>query len=335
MIGNRPSSLPQAQFCGLSAELGNQHGAGRSAAMSTAFHARCAGAEDAKTLWKALTEDEQRTVATWHKPGDAKLPDGSMFRYDDALREHRIAMDHHGNACDPDSDECLTAGTVDYAWTHEHDGERTAYVVDIKRSRFTQDDPLNLQNLAYGFAYAAETEADHLVCGLWWAEDGEFCWADRAIDLMSEAAVTLLDKVLAAASNLSEEAVTGPYCSGCYSRMHCPEWLLPVEVVKGQGASLVALAEGGEITQDQACELRRLYERGKAFIERVEHTLKVYADTEGGIVDSAAGMVWGPGMSKGRPYLSKELLDELYPGAVEKCTIRGKPRKEYRWRKVK
>ena len=67
----RPSSLGVAEFCPRSADLSAQSGIGRSAIISTAWHAKCAGND---TLIGELHPEERKEVESWGVPTTCKVP---------------------------------------------------------------------------------------------------------------------------------------------------------------------------------------------------------------------------------------------------------------------
>ena len=334
MKGHRPSSLPIARYCGLSPVLNGKHGAGRSALLSNTFHKLCANDPDAQACVDRLTEEEQDQLIKWHKPTDVKFDDGVTLRYTDAIKETRLGLDANAAYCDPDSPDAVTAGTADFLWVLEENGVKTLYLADIKRGFFTQPDPRNLQNMAYGLAAAEKYEVDHMVLGLWFAEAGEWKWS-AAIDMLSEEVLRYARAVVAAAMNHNTEPVTGPHCGDCYVRHHCPEWMIPPDVLEGSDEATLALSEPSQIQPHHAVVLRRKYERAKKFMEQLDEILRDWAKRNGGIVDPAVGKVWGPGPRKGRPYLNLALLKEKYPGAIEACTVPGKTTTTYSWKNIK
>lgn len=335
MKGHRPSALPIARFCGLAPVLGAKHGAMRSAAMSNVFHKMCADEDGWRDHWDRLTEEEQAELVRWHRPKDIRFDDGVELLYKDAIKETRLGLDEGGAYIDPDSEDAVTAGTADFLWVLEEDGgAKTVYLADIKRGWFTQSNPRNLQNLAYGLAAADKHEADTLVLGLWYAEEGSWNWA-APIDMAGDIALQCTRAVLAAATNFSEEASTGAHCSDCYSRQHCPEWMIPPSVVMGTDEALLALSEPSSIQPHQALTLRRMYERAETFMKQTKEILRDYAKRNGGIEDPEARQVWSVGKKRGRPFLDKTALDRKYPGAIAEFTRQGKDAEEYRWRKIK
>src|SRR5690606_12259956 len=135
---------------GLAPLLGSQHGAGESARLSSAFHAKCAG-ELAPGQWEALTDEEQKELSTWHPPGDCQPEKGPLLRDSEALKEIPVGLTEDFGPCEPlyqnpDGsykwpDHCLTGGAIDFLWVVDaKDGTRVVFVADIKRRRFTATD---------------------------------------------------------------------------------------------------------------------------------------------------------------------------------------------------
>ena len=209
-------------------------------------------------------------------------------------------------------------------------------LADMKRSVWTESNPLNNQNLAYAFAAASKHHCSKMVLGLWHPEEGQWGqWSDF-ISLVSQEALTLLQRVLAAATNLSEEPCIGDHCNGCYSRKHCPEYMLPPAVLhKESSAVLCQIADQkGELSMDQALTLRRLYERGKEFLDAIEPVVKDYARENGGIRDEEVGKVWTEISKKGSKRPSLKLIKEKYPDVATECTVQGAPTKAFIWKKL-
>ena len=122
--GHRCSATPITQFCGKSAKLGEQYGAGRAAVQSKVFHALAADEPDAPKLLLSLTEEEQKEISTWKTPTDCEVAEGVVLKYEDALKEWRFAVDDDGEYLDFEAD-CLTRGIIDFAWVKELKGKKT------------------------------------------------------------------------------------------------------------------------------------------------------------------------------------------------------------------
>lgn len=330
--GHRPSSLPWAQFCSLMPVLGAQHGGSRAALVSSAFHARQSQEDGWEERWARLTDAEQEEVLSWKTPSDFITADGEILSYNDAQKEVPLGLKEDGTYAEKDDPEAVTGGTADMLWvTGDPFGGDTVYLADIKRGWFTQSDPSNLQNLAYGLAAAAKHECENLVLGLWYAEEGSWRW-DEPICLTQLESVDLIDRVVAAALNDSGPA-TGDHCNSCYQRTHCPEWMIPTKVLEAEGAEYVALAEGELLSNEDALELRRLYERGKTYLDTLNDALRAYVRRNGPIEDPEAGKVWGVTHAKGRVSVDKKLLLEKFPDVYEEVSKRGASIQRYEWRK--
>ena len=329
MIGNRFSSLPVAQFCPLAPTL--ESASGRSAIQSSAFHAKCAG--DLKRfseLANHLTPEELSELDSWHCPPDVVLPDGTTLRYQDSEKELRVGLDASLGYCDPDSEECVSAGTLDGAWTVVHGNTVTAYVYDIKRSEYTSQHD-SLQIVGYGYAYASLMKADYLATGIWAAMEGEWSWGP-VMEPYSLGTLDLEAKLGHAMQNRSDDprsAVRGQHCSSCYGRMRCPEY-----VMHGVSANawLAPLADGHTKLLNHEDALRVLLgvKAVEDVAERAKKLLQFYAEVHGGIPDPSTGKVWKPVKTQGRESFDKEAA--AADGVdVKKYMKRGKAFSTFRW----
>jgi len=334
MIGHRPSALPSAQFCAQSALLGAQHGAGRAAAMSSAWHASCAGIAEAAEMMARLTPAEQTIVKSWPKPVDVVLENGLLLSYKTAERELPVAIDGWGEACKPDSPDCLTAGTLDFAWKN---GE-TAYVADLKKSKWTSvEGPDSLQLQVYGWAFAKAYGCTAYITGLWIAESAEWQWSHDPVVLDSPEGEAILDRILAAASNGIGQAnppyCTGPHCASCYSRTYCPEHTLSAAAAE---TWLAPVTRGEPPAPDVAADLCARIKAASEILEKAEKQLKAWVERGELVITAPDGKIWVPVMHKGRLGLDKDLAVETFgQDAVDKCMRRGAPHPVWTWIKPK
>lgn len=327
MKGNRMSSLPVAQFCGRASEL-SQIGSGRAAAQSTAFHAVCAGAADAEVKLARLTDDERAELRDWHRPADVVLGDITL-RYADAEKELEVAITSAGRYCLPSDPDCLSVGHLDFAWLVTINGQRWAFVADIKRSEYTvSDGPESLQLHGYAMAYADKVGADVYVTGIWGAVEGTWWWAAEPVVLGSKRSVELADAVLHAAANKSTDYALGAHCSGCYGRLHCPAYVLPPEVA---GTSLAPFSSGDiELSGEQAAQLLATIKRFRDTADKVEAEIKERVRRRLLEVENDNGKVYRPVECAGRLSLSKARLAAagIDPEAFME---RGKPFERWGW----
>lgn len=331
MIGNRPSSLPIARFCAKAPAL--NVGAGRAAAMSSAWHARAAG-KDWREAYERLTPDERADIDSWKLPTDIILENGVCLRYADANKEVRCALATDGTWADPDDPNALSSGTADFDWLV---GD-VLYVADLKKSQFTEPEgPRSLQLLFYALALLAYLESKGVevrgfVCGIWHATEGTWEWADFiSADLFSAERADAWAAVRAAALHTDGDFSTGPHCRRCYSRTKCPAYMVPPEHASDGIAKYLV----GDLTNDKALELRRLYERVQTTMEACKERLHAYADAAGGIVDHEAGKVWKAGTVKGRVSLDTKALEADHPDLVQKYMRQGPPGVRYSWQNHK
>lgn len=335
-LGNRVSLLPIAQYCGKAAELSERYGAGRPAAMSTAFHARQAGSPDAAALWARLSEAEQQEVLGWKSPKTVVMSGGVSLDYAHAMKEIEVALDCDGYWAEVDGPDVMTIGHADLAWApYEIEGLRVAFVGDIKKSAYTTEDgPESLQLHGYGWAVARKFHCDAYCCGLWLAEEGEWLWSQQWVVLDSDRGREIWDRIRYAATHKTGEATTGQHCRHCWSRLHCPEQLLPAKL----GAiekMLAPLTEGGDITMVDHNTILRL----QALSELCDKAKKVaQAAIERGVLkvrDPDSGKIWAPVEMPGRQSVDVDKLRSELGDGANRFIRRGNSYTQFRWMKPK
>lgn len=330
----RMSSLPIAQYCGLAPKLYAEHGAGRAAAMSTAFHALCAGNESPML---SLTAAEREELSEWKKPADV-IVDGTPLplHYDDANLELEVALSHGGYPCQASS--AMVVGHLDMGWIRPMGGNRTiAFVGDIKKSRWTTvDGPETLQLHAYGLAYAQEAECDGWTTGIWLPIDGEWIWSERVIMLGSEEHAEIWAKILWACDSedlARQSASTGPHCDNCYARLHCPEFTLPAVL---STTELGPVAAGMVPSPEQAAKMLRwisALDGDNGLLAKAKGQLKQWVG-RGELVVEDGDKVWGAVQMPGRKSLNRKKL-EASVGDLSAFETVGAPYDQFRWLKRK
>jgi hypothetical protein len=309
---NRMSSLGVAVYCGLSPRLGRQHGAGRAAAIGTAFH-RLAEGVGPNVALANLTEEEAAEVRTMRMPEPAQVG-GKLLTYDDAHIEEEVRL--------PVDGEDLV-GHVDMYWTSSD----TVYVGDIKRSKWTVSGPETLQLLAYAYALADNLGLDSFYTGIWAATEGEWTWS-REYTMFGDGDA-LWAKIRHAAMN--EEPNRGDHCGDCWERMACPEYLLPV----AGDSWLAALSEHAELTNDSAREMLLKVQAAKKVVKAVDDELKEFARRTGGIGNPQTGKVWRPSVVVGKSTtISVEAVRAKFPEIADQLIKQGAPYARYSWRKA-
>ena len=319
----RPSALGVAEFCPTSVALSEQSGIGRSAVVSTAWHAKLAGND---TLIGELHPEERKEVATWGTPTDATVEAGMLvLRWEDAVKELLVQV--------WERDTLLTEGTLDAAWVVTlNDGRRWAFIGDNKRSTWgIPDGPDCLQLAAYGHGFAAMNQCMGYTPGLWSGTDSEWTWG-APVDLTSPAALDLWLRIKRSsrndARNLTGDkarAVTGEHCRHCWGRMRCPEWLW-------LGSSGSEHEEHDIPEESNAAWLLLRAQAMEEKAERIKANVKVFAERGGVVKDAATGKVYLPVQTRGRESLDKEALLKAYPEA-KKYWRAGKPGQMFTWRK--
>lgn len=329
MKGWRMSLLGSTQFCGLAGQLSAQHGAGRPAAMSKAFHARCAGMPDAAALLAALTEDERDEVLEWKAPADIDYGSG-VVRYAEMEKELEVCLDRFGFACEASDPDCLTVGHLDMATVIElPDFGRVAYVGDIKKTVWTAGEgPESLQLHAYAQAYAQLRDCKAYTTGLWIGETGEWLWTGSMVLLGSPRAVGILDRVLRAAQNHGE-ASSGPHCQSCWSRLHCPEYALPLQTFDQWQLSLEAFE--ALPPEEQAQFLFKL-QATEALATKIRKEVQERV-RRGRAAPAKDGSRYLPVIMPGRESVSVKALREGLGEGAEAFITRGQPYDQFRWLK--
>lgn len=338
MTGNRCSLLPIAQYCAAAPILSSFHGAGRPAAMSSAFHAMLAKEPNAQELWALLSDEEQSIVRSWKPPGTIVFQEGDSaitLDYESAEKELKVGLDGNGNYLDPSANDVLTRGTLDFGWVREVRAKRVAYVADIKKTEWTATDgPDSLQIAAYAFAYAAKHDCEAFVTGIWVAESGIWQWSREMVDLSSRRAIDLWERVRSAASNVprgeGNDYSTGEHCRSCWARLHCPEYTLPAALASTALAPLTTGEALAELTPDAAGELVLKVQAAADVIEAARKTLTEYA-RRGGIVRNGAKL-WRAIEMPGRESVDAGMLrDELGDDVVQRYVKKGAPYQQMRW----
>lgn len=319
-MGHRMSSLPIAEFCGQAPRLAEHHGAGRAAFISSAFHAMCAGEPDVQEKLARLTDDEREQIKGWHMPHPFDFAGGHRFDYSACIHEAELTLRD-------DDDNAVSVGHADAICRIDD----TVYVLDLKMSLWTMaDGPDNLQNWAYAMAAAQEVfpGATSYRCGLFSLTEGKYSWGEHH-DLEDLESLDKVARVLAAATNDGGFA-TGPHCSHCWQRFHCPEYLLPADFSNG---ALAPLTRPGGLTHDNALEILLKVQAAKTLVDKVEKEIKEFARREGGISDGN-GKVYRMVEMSGRESVSVKKLRDALGVAADEYITEGKPYQQARWVKA-
>jgi hypothetical protein len=320
-----------AERCGTAARLSSQHGAGRSAAMSKAFHAMCAESPESFRLMASLAPIEKEEVGTWKMPATVKVNDWCELDYDSATKEQEVGLDWMGEFADTEADS-ITWGHLDFAWLRTIEDLKVAFVADIKKSVWTTPDgPDSLQIHAYGRAFAKKVGASAYVTGIWAAKEGKWLWDTEIIHLDGEKAREIWGRIAYAAEN-EGEASTGSHCGQCYARLHCPEYLLPAVVTTALVKECTidgTLVEGAE----EARQLLAWADRAEDLAERVKKNLRELVRRGEFVITDDEGKVWGPVEMLGRESVDMAKLKALPDGST--VIKRGESYEQFRWRKAR
>lgn len=330
-MSTRASSLDAKALCGKAPSL--NLGAGRSAAMSTAFHALCHDpvSEDARTKLARLTKAEREAIEQWHSPHGLSLEgDNEGLAYSDAEREFQLAVKRGWVPCAVDDSEAWLTGHPDMAWVK---GD-TLVIGDLKRTRFTAPPPgESLQTLAYvammhardhgkavRFAYVAH----------WYLEEG--VWdVSGLIDLHSLEAADIYARLEHAIENASDEYSTGPHCSGCWSRLRCPAHMVQIDADRIAVPGLPT----DEVTDDDVGRLLVAQKQLEDTAAAIGAFTKDYVRARG-LPIVYEGKQWGPNTQAGRKSLDRAAVESelaAHGKSLSDFETQGQPIEVFRWKK--
>src|SRR6478735_7106933 len=332
-IGARISLLPISQFCGMAAQLSEAHGAGRAAAMSSAWHAQAAGAEDAPAKLARLTPEERAAIEQWKKPTPVKVL-GVELTYEASAKEQPIGLTGDGSFAE--EGEVVTCGTLDFAWIVDHPDPfigRVAVIGDLKKTRWASSGPDSLQLLTYGYAWAKKHGCRAFITGIWVIEDEEWQWAQEVHELDSFAELDLFYRIKSAALNTTGEAAFGEHCGSCYGRLHCPEYTLPAQFAETVLAPVAA--DSGLINDGERLgQLFAFAERVAPLIEKAKELAKEAARRGAQVKHPVSGKVLTFVKCKGRESLNQARLFAAVPDATQ-FLERGNSYERMSWSKPK
>lgn len=327
----RMSSLPILTYCGEAGRLSATHGSGRPAAMSSAYHASCAGAPEASAMLARLSDKEREEVLSWETPTTVIYADGVELDYASAEKEAALALDDLGFACPP-TDDAFLLGHMDFGWVRNIDGLKVAFVADIKKQVWTTaDGPESLQLHGYGYAYAQLHECDAYVTGIWLATEGEWQWSDAMVLMGSPRAEKIWGRLFAAATNDGGYS-TGQHCRSCWSRLHCTEHMLPAIEPE---TWLAPVMKGGDIQKIDAAFVLKLFALEEIVEQAKEMASEAAKRGDIKVIDPATGKMWGPIMMPGRKSLNVSRLREKLGPRADEFFKKGAGYTQMRWVKAR
>lgn len=337
ILGNRPSTLDTARFCGLSPKLSETGGVGRAAEISSTFHALASGDPAAQKRFLRLADEEQATIAKWKVPQDIEVADGVTLKYDEGIKETPVGIDAAGIYRDPTTQDVFLRGTPDVFWIVELEGHfgpyKVAYIGDMKKSRYSSSGPDTLQCAAYGFAVASKYECEAFVPGLWYLEDAQWDWSRNVIELHSREADRLWDTVVAAAENTTAEANMGDHCMNCWGRLQCKAWSMAIAEADPDFEALATGATlSGEALGRAAWKATNMKKVADEALKRLKD-LAYAGNLLGGV--RYGGQRYNQSWSDGRDSVDiGKLRKELGP-AAERFIKKGAGYPSWRWAKDK
>lgn len=332
-MGNRMSILDTTLYCGLSGKLSEEHGAGRAAAQSTAFHAKLANVDGWQELVAQLTEKERAEMDTWNAPSTWEPHDGVSLEYAHARLEVEIYLHSNmsGSTTGKPSQNIISTGHPDMFWAPNGWGTQRIYVGDCKRTRFTSHVE-SLQLHAYGWALADMFGADEYCTGIWVFDENQWI-TGPVVDVYSEDGAAIAHKVETAIRNSNATPVMGPHCQDCYGRMHCPEYLLPgAALLRSKPDAISALTEPGGITRENQLEVLQAYQGAKVIVEMMKSAIEASVVALGPIADGE-GKEYRQVMAKrGRVSFDAKTFEKDNPELYKQYARTGAPHSMgYRW----
>jgi hypothetical protein len=243
---------------------------------------------------------------------------------------------------DPETGEELTSGTPDLVALIR--SQRRLVIVDWKKigqwwAGHLAEPDNNLQQLIYGVAsaleWALETPVDSfkiiLACfdghGVQPQESREILQAEWWDVIRRVKAVPRID-----IDGPEPEATKGDHCQGCYQRMHCSAYLLPIMPALHE---LVPFQEPGELTNDAAVAALDWLERAGVVLRAAEKLRDLVKEN----VD-AFTLSHGPIVSGEREYVATPTAGRRQGATVAELEKRGltelirpgKPGIKFGWR---
>lgn len=325
------AQLPLRAMCGASGPLSRQHGAGRAAEISMAFHARIAGQPEAERLMALLTDEEREEVLSMQRPTTLLLPGDVVLDYESSEKEVELALSGFGSPMAFDDPAALVRGRMDFGWVRQVGSLQIAFVEDVKRSVWTTPEgPESLQLHGYGFAYAKLNDCDGYATGIWAAQEGEHAWSSEMVMFGSERAERIWERIYHAARNDSTRFTTGPHCRGCYARLHCPEYAQPfLHATAGALAlpdlGLLAAPDAGQLV----VKVQAIIDVAERWLENAKEAVR-----HGKAEVTQNGKRWALVQEKQpRESFNKERFLREVPNAQSFYERKGEPRASFRWLK--
>ena len=245
-----------------------------------------------------------------------------------------LAIHERIELIDPDTGELLTAGTPDVVG-RDFDG---LVVVDFKKreqwfaARLAPPDE-NLQLHAYALAHALSSGVPGYQLCLLLFGDGEveakfsrtYTAADWRpyLERIRRISARALDD--GGNDSVRPKGYSGPHCTGCYQRSHCPHWMLPPIEAHGAGV-LTAVTQPGGITTANASRALVLYMQLAEAHERLGEMLRAFVAAEGPIAVGEEKQ-WGPITCQGRKSADVSALEKA---GLHQFVKRGQPYQSFR-----
>lgn len=322
----RFSSLPIRQLCGKAHTL--DLGAGRAAAISTAFHARMAALEDPKHKPAAdaalakLTQSERDELDDW-KPVEPLEYGFARLKYGAGgvpfIAESPFALKRDGSPCDKGDPDAMVEGTPDMVWNLGG----VVVIGDIKKTRFASR-PDSLQLHGYGFAVAKMLGAKGYALAIWIAEEARW-WLGPTVMLDTDEADLIWLDIVHASTHEATEFSTGSHCFDCWGRLRCP-----AHMVATDDGLVVPGTDSPTPTPDVLVDMLVRAKRFEDLAESIKSYCKAHVRQNGPIHDGK-GKVWKGIATAGRESTSVKKVREVFGKDAEVCITKGEGSESFRW----
>lgn len=312
----RPSSLQAAEHCELSAVL------------SAEFPHTNAGTVRGSLVDQQVS-DELRGGPIAEDP-DARACVQFIREHLYVGPGHWLAVQEKVALHDPDTGELLCKGTPDVVGMDLF--ETSVIVVDMKKreqwyaANLAPPDE-NLQLGAYGLAHSFIRGAPYQTCILLFGDGAvEPLWSRTYTNVESR---PILDRIRAIAAREKARGATRPvgvvgsHCSSCYSKRHCPAWLLPAH---DGPTALAPYVQPGGITRENSERAFLLYKQLDDARGLLRGMLEDHVAAEGPI-PVGEGKQWGPIAWPARESVD---LRALKADGLERYIRKGTPSVQWR-----
>lgn len=334
----RISSLPVAQYCPKSNEIGTEYETTQSA-RSTVFHKYCETGSWPDAI-KNLPEEDIEEIGRWKVPEPFRVSVNNIEKvlaYQQAVKEQTVALDDRFNYLDIDDSvpqnqiatkypNCIICGHLDMAWDlPELD---LVVISDIKSSIYAVKDRTNsLQLHGYGISFAKKMKRSRYIPCIWDASEGKNYIGDL-VDISGFDISDLEERIMNAVRNVGGNYKTGSHCTSCWKRRVCPAHHVEADSFN----EFAAILNGSTLDSDVRTAIIHL-KRMKDTAAKVEELVKDVVRRKGSVLSEDGSKVYCCALRAGRKSLDdKAVAKALGLSTLDKYMKQGKPYECFDWR---